>query len=229
MIESNFSATLKVDPWPSEKPLYVCVILASIGIWLMLAISIIGFFYVGIIGFVLFLGHVAMIAHVRGNSVRLGPNQFPDLYAVVEKMAKAMGMQKIPEAYLMQQGGALNAMATKFFKSEMIILYSDLLEACGSNTQARDMIIAHELAHLKEGHLRWHGFLIPGYMVPFLGTALSRAREYTCDRYGYTYASHGSPSRDDEYRIDVDRTMALHSPKLKQAIDCTGSVAKPCH
>jgi hypothetical protein len=66
----------------------------------------------------------------------------------------------------------------------MIVLFSDLIEACGENTAARDMIVAHELGHLKEGHLKWHWFLLPGLLFPFLGQALSRAREYTCDRYG---------------------------------------------
>src|SRR5262249_33428934 len=116
--------------------------------------------------------------------IRLGPDQFPDLHASVETMAKRMGFEKTPEAYLMQQGGALNALATKFFKSNMIVLFSDLIEACGENTAAQDMIVAHELGHLKEGHLKWHWFLLPGLLCPFLGQALSRAREYTCDRYG---------------------------------------------
>lgn len=47
------------------------------------------------------------------------------------------------------------------------------------------MIVAHELAHLKCGHLQWRWLMLPGLMIPLIGTALSRAREYTCDRYGY--------------------------------------------
>jgi peptidase M48-like protein len=65
-----------------------------------------------------------------------------------------------------------------------VVLFSDLLEACGDNTGARDMIIAHELGHVRAGHLKWHWTLMPANLIPFLGSALSRAREYTCDRYG---------------------------------------------
>src|SRR4029453_4203886 len=107
-----------------------------------------------------------------------------DLFGSVERLSSRMGFAKTPEAYLIQEGGALNALATKFFKSEMIVLFSDLIDACGENHAARDMIVAHELGHLKEGHLRWHWHLLPGLLFPFLGQALSRAREYTCDRYG---------------------------------------------
>jgi hypothetical protein len=46
------------------------------------------------------------------------------------------------------------------------------------------MIIAHELGHIQAGHLVWHWLLLPSSLVPFLGAALSRAREYTCDRFG---------------------------------------------
>jgi hypothetical protein len=46
------------------------------------------------------------------------------------------------------------------------------------------MIIGHELGHIRAGHLRARWLLMPSSFVPFLGSALSRAREYTCDRYG---------------------------------------------
>jgi hypothetical protein len=78
----------------------------------------------------------------------------------------------------------------------MVVLFSDLLEACGDDDGARDMIIAHELAHIRCGHLKWIWFTLPGHFVPFLGGALSRAREYTCDRFGLAGArSTGSALR----------------------------------
>jgi hypothetical protein len=97
----------------------------------------------------------------------------------------------MPEVYLQQQDGAINAFATRFLRSHMVVLMADLLEACGSNDAARDMIIGHELGHIRAGHLRFHWVLLPVAFVPFVGSALSRAREYTCDRYGR--AAVGSP------------------------------------
>ena len=78
----------------------------------------------------LFLSHVVMVAYIRGSAVRLGPNQLPDLYERVRILSARVGIEKEPEAYLMQAGGALNAFATKFMRSDMIVIYSDLLEAC---------------------------------------------------------------------------------------------------
>lgn len=173
-----------VERWPSERRLRALVGLAAAGIWLALSLSVVGLVYTLFIALFFFAAHVGMVAWLRGSGVRLGPDQFPELYARVRELAARLGMKDVPEAYLVQAGGVLNAFATKFLRSRFIVLYSDLVDACGANTKARDMVIGHELGHLKAGHLDWAWFLLPGFMVPFLGAAYSRAREYTCDRYG---------------------------------------------
>lgn len=178
------NAPIRVEPWPTEKILNVVVMIFSILIWSLLGFTLIGGIYALFIALFFFIAHVAFVAHIRGSGVRLSPDQFPDLYASVEDLSRRMGFEKVPEAYILQAGGVLNAFATRFLKSNLIILFSDLIEACGDDTAARDMIVAHELGHLKEGHLKWHWLQMPGLFIPFLGSALSRAREYTCDRYG---------------------------------------------
>lgn len=177
-----------VEPWPSEQPLFVFLLLAAAVVWLILVVSIIGIAYAALIGLFVFASHLALIAHLRGSAVKLGPQQFPDLHRRVLELARQVGLREAPDAYIAQEGGALNAFATRFFSRSFIVLYSDLLEACADNTEARDFIIAHELGHLKAGHLRWQAALLPGAIVPFLWNAYSRAREFTCDRYGMSVA-----------------------------------------
>jgi Zn-dependent protease with chaperone function len=133
---------------------------------------------------ILLLLNVAALTVVRGSAVRLGPDQFPDLYARVAELAARMELSRTPDAYLMQGNGALNAFATRFLRTHLVVLLSDLLEACGENQAAKAMVIGHELGHIRAGHLRARWLLMPASFVPFLGSALSRAREYTCDRYG---------------------------------------------
>ncbi|MFC1851012.1 M48 family metalloprotease [candidate division CSSED10-310 bacterium] len=173
-----------VDPWSSEEPLFIFVLLASIAIWGLLTVTIFGIIYALFIGLFFLVSHILFITYIRGNGVKLGPDQMPELYNRIAELANKAGLATVPEAYLMQAGGVLNALATKLLRSEFLVLYTDLLDACGENDAARDMIIGHELGHLKEGHLKFMWFLIPGMFVPFLGSAYSRAREYTCDRYG---------------------------------------------
>jgi Zn-dependent protease with chaperone function len=173
-----------VQRWPTELPLLALVAISAAAIWALLFLSLIGFVYAFFIGLFLFFAHLGFIAYVRGSAVRLGPDQFPEIHRRVQELCARAGIEEVPEAYLMEAGGTLNALATKFLRSRMIVLFSDLLDACGDNTTARDMVIGHELGHIKAGHLQWSWLLFPGMLVPFLGTTYSRAREYTCDRYG---------------------------------------------
>jgi Zn-dependent protease with chaperone function len=237
-------APVRVEPWPSEGPLLVLVLLVSLVAWGALfvvaagllkagqptGLIVIGFYAFALIAF-LFVSHVIFIAHLRGSAVRLGPGQFPDLHRRVEEIARRIGLTKMPSVYMMQAGGALNALATRFFATNLVVLYSDLLEACGGNTQARDMIVAHELGHLKAGHLRLRWLLLPGLCFPFLGSALSRAREYTCDRYGMSICEDREAAlrglailaagREHGPRVDL-RAMARQGDDLNTAFMTLG-------
>jgi Zn-dependent protease with chaperone function len=179
---------IRVRRWPTERPLFVINVLASACIWIALSRVPSSLTWLFTILGIMFLMHVSFIATIRGSAVRLGPDQFPELYARVETLARRMGM-RVPEVYLMQSGGDLNAFATRLFRSHVMVLFSDLLAACGENRAARDMIIGHELGHLRAGHLRGQWILLPTSFMPFMGSALSRAREYTCDRYGLAAAA----------------------------------------
>lgn len=180
---------------PAEIPLLILTALVSAVIWIALAVTIIGIAYAIFLAAFFFVSQLAFIAFVKGSAVKIGPHQFPELHARIARLSSSMGMRE-PEAYLMQAGGALNAFATRFLMRDMIVLFSDLLEACGDDEGAADMIIAHELGHLRCGHLKWAWVLLPGFFFPFLGGALSRAREYTCDRYG----AAGAGSREAAVR-----------------------------
>ena len=190
------SSIIHVERWPSERPLAVLVWITALSIWLALAVSLVGIAYALLLGVFFFVSHVVFIAFVRGNGVRLSPNQMPALYERVRMLAARIGMVRAPEAYVLQSGGMLNALATKFLGSNFIILYSDLLEACGDDEAARDFIVAHELGHLHAGHLRWNWLLLPGLAMPLLGHAYSRAREYTCDRYGMATSANREQALD---------------------------------
>jgi Zn-dependent protease with chaperone function len=177
-------ASPKVPRWSTERPLFVAVLLSSLLIWGLLALSIIGLLYAALIALFLFFSHVVFITHLRGSGVRLGPEQFPELWDRVVVLSRQAGMAQPPEAYLIQADGSLNAFATKLFRGRLMVLFTELLDACGEDTAARDMVIGHELGHLKLGHLDWFWLTAPGRFIPFLGHAYSRACEYSCDRWG---------------------------------------------
>jgi Zn-dependent protease with chaperone function len=183
--------TTRIEPWSTERPLFVLNLVVALALWGLSIVSIVGLVYAVVISVVLIVMHLSFVAHLRGSAIRVTTTQLPEIHAAVTRLSARFGMP-VPETHVIHGGGALNAFATRFGRRDMVILLSDLLDACEGNEAARDMIIAHELGHLHRGHLRWNFLIAPAMLVPFLGTALSRAREYTCDRYGL--AGAGNPA-----------------------------------
>jgi Zn-dependent protease with chaperone function len=151
----------------------------------MLLISILGVFYGLFFGVIIFVTHALMIAHIRGNGVKLSTEQLPEIYEKVVAAAQKFELARIPDAYVLQAGGALNAFATKFIGRNFIVIYADLLDACSDDGKEAEMIIGHEIGHLALGHLKWLFFLAPARILPWIGAAYSRACEYSCDRCGF--------------------------------------------
>ncbi|HAZ61080.1 MAG TPA: hypothetical protein DCY89_05845 [Gammaproteobacteria bacterium] len=171
------------------------------------------------------------VAFIRGNGVKLGPSQLPDIHRRVVRIAADLGFRETPDAYVVQAGGTLNAMAARMLGRNFIVLYSDLIEACEGNDEAIDFIVAHELGHLRAGHLAFNWLLLPGHLLPFLGAAYSRACEYTADRYGISVAADRARALDGlvvlaaggrlaaqvDRRALVDQQRDLHGPLMRIA------------
>jgi Zn-dependent protease with chaperone function len=190
------NGVVTVTPSPAEGPLRILLLIAGIALWIVFVLSVVGLVYGILLGLFFFFAHMSLIAHVRGSSIKLGPSQMPELYARVVELSRRIGLEKVPDVYLRQSGGLLNAFATRFGRARFVVLFSDLVHACGNNVNALDFIIAHELGHLHRGHLNWRWLIAPAFAVPFLGTAYSRACEYTCDRYGFLASDNPDLSLD---------------------------------
>lgn len=135
------------------------------------------------------------IGHIRGAAVKISHEQFPDIYAVLKRQSELLGFRKIPNMYLMQSGGALNAFATRFARTNYVVLYSSVLEAAyQEGMHAVEFIIGHELGHIKRKHVYScvNLLIFPAKLIPFLSSAYSRACEYTCDSIGYALSPQGA-------------------------------------
>ena len=181
---------MALDPrlrYPREKALFAIGVTFSAVVWVALLVSIAGAIYGLVILGVVLGAHALLLARVRGNGVRISDKQLPALYERCHAAASRLHVEPMPEVYLIQSGGAPGALATRLLSRHVIILHSALVDACpepADDPGPLDFVIAHEMAHLAAGHLAWKGFLLPMQLVPLLGTAYSRACEYTCDRYG---------------------------------------------
>jgi len=129
------------------------------------------------------------LGNVRLNGVKVNAYQFPKVYNKVVELCERMEMPKIPDIYVIESGGLLNAFASRFFGRNMVVLYSQVFELCLHDEEEEHLsfIIAHELAHVKRNHFIKNLLIIPAMWIPFFGNAYQRACEYTCDRFAVYY------------------------------------------
>jgi Zn-dependent protease with chaperone function len=150
-------------------------------------------FYVSIFIFYLLFQFGFLVGYIEGNAVKVTPAQFPEIYNLLGEQCRQLEITTIPDLYIMQNGGILNAFATKFFGANYIVVYSDVLdEAYKNNLDTVRFIIGHELGHIKRNHLTKSWVLFPSVFIPFLNAAYSRGCEYTCDNIGAALSPNGA-------------------------------------
>ena len=142
-------------------------------------------FYGVILSLAAFLAHAFALGRIRGNGVLVHERQFADLHQLVAAHAARLGLALPPTVYVLESGGVMNAFATKLMGRKFIIIDADVLSlAVRRGTAAVSFIVGHELGHHWRGPLKWRWLIAPARLVPYLGSAYSRACEYTCDRVG---------------------------------------------
>lgn len=178
--------------YKNEKPLFIISLIISSLFWLGLLIGTMGTLLIWVLIIFLFylFAHSGFIAYLKGNAVKVTEQQYPDLYRMHQECCARLGMDKIPELYLLCSDGMLNALATRFLRKNFVVLFSDIVDALDERPEAVRFYIGHELGHIARNHLGWGPVLLPASILPLLGAAYSRAREYTCDLHGLACASN---------------------------------------
>jgi len=140
-----------------------------------------------------FIRNGVFIGLIKSLSVKITERQLPEIYQITEKIAKGLNVKNVPNVYLLQTGGSLNAFAKKYFNANYIVIYSDLLEAYyEGDKDAVEFVIAHEMGHIKRNHFWKDLLLAPSLLIPFLPMAYYRACELTCDNIGKYFNDKGA-------------------------------------
>jgi len=172
--------------YKNERPLFVTSMVIGALVWLALVVATfgVGLVYVALFFVIYLFAQSGFISYLRGNTVELSEQQFPDLYAQYQETCQKFGMTQVPTAYLMMSNGVLNALATRFLRQHYVVLFSNVVEALRSRPEALRFYFGHELAHITQGHLKMQWLRWPASVLPLLGAAYRRAQEYTCDLHG---------------------------------------------
>ncbi|GIE98482.1 M48 family metallopeptidase [Paractinoplanes rishiriensis] len=145
-----------------------------------------------LIGLLLFIPALIVIretqrAQIRGSAVELSPRQFPDLYKTADDFAHKLGLRRRPVIYLANGNGTLNAFAAQAYGHDYVVLSNELFaNLYNNNREGLRFILGHEMGHIRLHHVGlWYQLSVAySQRIPLLGPALSRLREYSCDRHG---------------------------------------------
>lgn len=178
--------------YKNEKTLFTILAVVSGIFWFALTLGTLGIalIYLALFYVAYLFAHSALISWIKGNGVKISQQQFPDLQQRFVYSCERLGITKLPELYLIQGNGILNAFATRFRGRDFVVLYSDIVDSMADHPDAINFYIGHELAHIQRKHLKWGAFLAPASILPLIGAAYSRAREYTCDQFGRACCEH---------------------------------------
>lgn len=195
----------------NEKSLYIVCLVFSIIAYVSLIISIVGIFYIVIGVLVALFLHGLMMGHVRANGIKLTEQQFPAVYGKARELCEKMEITGIPDIFVLQSNGMLNAFATRLFGRNYVVLYSELFELIESGDEEElTYVLAHELAHIKRNHISKNILLLPSLWMPFLGKAYSRGCEYTCDRIAAAYTGNAPAAIRGLVILAIGRTLHKH-------------------
>jgi hypothetical protein len=135
-------------------------------------------------------------ALVRGKSIVLSPQQFPQIYAILQRHCERLAIKPSPELYFSDMNTTKPARAYRSWKCDYIVLSSKFLQP---NLQPMLPVFAfwlgREIGRLRLEHASWATEFLLAFVdrIPHLSNPLRRVFTYSEDRYGAFLAPEGLP------------------------------------
>ena len=106
---STASASIDDLVYPNEAALFPIAATLSIAFWLVLLVGTFGIALLyALAGFVFYLfAQSGLIAYIKGNAIRLTPQQYPDLHQKLFACCQRLGIGDVPETFLLHHDGGL--------------------------------------------------------------------------------------------------------------------------
>ncbi|MBO0876732.1 MAG: M48 family metalloprotease, partial [Pseudonocardia sp.] len=131
---------------------------------------------------------------VSGGAVASGPSRCPELCQTAAEFTEWMRLRRRPEIFMGHGYGRLTAFAGRASRYDYIVLPDELVTGPHRNNPGIPrFVLGHEMGHIRLHHASlWYRIALAySDRIPLLGPALSRLREYSCDRYGAYLSAEG--------------------------------------
>ncbi|KEO81336.1 M48 family metallopeptidase [Tumebacillus flagellatus] len=155
------------------------------------------------------------------NYVKVGPNQFPEIYALTVEAAKRLDLP-MPHLYV-NQSPEINAHALGFGSRHEVVLTTAIIQAL--TPKELQFVIGHELGHIKGNHSVYRIIASTGFNNPFLASLrwvlnfavlfMSRVNEYSADRAGLIACGEIYSAVTAQLKLMIGREM-LQQMNLKE-------------
>ncbi len=193
LAQNPAGATVGMLRHPKEEVYFTIGMTVSVIVWLLLVVILvipaIIFAPIAIPVIIsLWVAGQVFKARVLGGAVKVGPEQYPEIYELADRYSKRIGLSAPPDMYVINENGLINAYAIKFLSDQYIMLYANLVDVMLAHDSSTELgfVIGHEIGHHAAGHTSWWKRLLlkPAMFLPFFGPAYSRSCELTGDRIG---------------------------------------------
>ena len=132
-----------------------------------------------------------MFAFIHGNSIRVGPYQYPQIYELVREASDILGIDP-PTVLVMQGHGLFEVLiAKRFSKKGFVILTSNLIDELSRLGSSRELMffIGRQLGLIATGYFRfWFVKSVVGRLAWLFHFAWERRVHFTADRLGLLVA-----------------------------------------
>lgn len=230
---------IDIDSLRHEKEKNYLTIMQIVGgiVWLALLVGTVGklIYWAPPLALVLWLTGLYFKAVIYGDSVKITEKQYPEIHKLIVDHSQKLNLVSVPEVFIYNGSGLVNAFAVKYLSTKYVILMSDLVDLMLKRNKIDElsMIIGHELGHHAAGHTNpWKNLLLkPATFIPLLGAAYGRACELTADRIGYAVTRNctaaqnalvaialGSESLANDTNIDEFLSQEKEIPELMDFI-----------
>lgn len=133
----------------------------------------------------IFFSRLYKAAQQRASAAKVGPEQFPEIWAVYTELLAAIDLPHPPALYVSNGNGVVNAFALSCtVRRKYVVLHAEIATLMAVDPDIVRFVLAHELAHHKLGHVGM-ARLVVGLVMHWMflpGKALIRAQEYSADR-----------------------------------------------